>query len=1175
MTSARGGDPGGALRLETGPYILRSLIRDVALSADGDDENVTITCIEAWSMWGALRYKHALTDNWIGDNLYIGTSAGEILHHVRIPGDAEDAPAQYILASRQQPPVKQPGDAGIQQILLLPSVSKACILSNNTLSFYSLPELSPAFPQLKPTCGWVGGLDLNLAGNHGSSNNGVVIMMCLKNRINLVRVAEETEPKKIGDIEFGGCLAIVRRDNEACVADARSYALLDVVQQQKIPLFPISSVGDHPAENAGTTRLADDAFPDPGGKTERSFSIAGTAASRLSREERGHGRSSSLGIFKTGNEAESSRTTSSRYGFDAPPILRRQPSPRPLSFHAGQNQSPDRADKPLPTPPSGVQSEQPSAQASPTKTFTPLKPLIASPTENEFLLTTGTDPNEPGVGMFVNLDGDVVRGTIEFTTYPDYLVIDGTGIDLAASTNPDAPVDEGYVLAVVKHHTSGTSGKDVEIQRWDVDPGEGAAPKEWLGVASPIHGLPELGGQPPASLGIRGITDKSNISIPEIVEKLALRRVGVLQSTTSKDSSKREKEETDLISRLCTIQANIVLWANAQVYWMLRNPLLMQLDARLRLAQSTSIEEDAEIHPQRNLVEALLGDIRGLKSRDELEFFSLGYIKQKAALLLFMDLVLRTASAIIVPEKEKRVAENALLESEIDPRIVLSFLPGIHDEIMQGEDGIWISGGLKELVHRFNKQLKSINLPTDPEGAFGDNLLQPTTSYLIFWRRKKGNPSVADGMHVFQSVDAALLRILLLLDANTHPGPAAPGSIRAELNIVVDAGVDCFDRAVALLEQHKRLYVLSRLYQSRRNYAKVLETWRRIISGEEDLGGEFLDGELEMRRYLTKRERKLVEEYGTWLAARNPKLGVQVFADDTAKVKLEPAEALTILRSKAPNAVKEYLEYLVFGKKQSQHINELIAYYLDIVISELSNNPSTRTLLSQTYSTYRALRPPKPTYRHFITDNASPAEWYQARLRLLQLLGSTQDASKSYDVAAILSRLEAFENELVPEMIILNGRQGRHEEALRLLVHGLGDYDTAISYCLLGGSSIFRPADFERAAFPSHDEQATLFGYLLTEFLRIDDLSGRIERTGELLERFGGWFDVGDVLGLIPEDWSLDIFAGFFVSALRRLVRERMETRVHRALSSAQNLRASKEWVERCEELGPVVEGVG
>lgn len=40
-----------ALRLETGSYILRSLIKDVVLSGDGA-QDVKITCVEVWSMSG-------------------------------------------------------------------------------------------------------------------------------------------------------------------------------------------------------------------------------------------------------------------------------------------------------------------------------------------------------------------------------------------------------------------------------------------------------------------------------------------------------------------------------------------------------------------------------------------------------------------------------------------------------------------------------------------------------------------------------------------------------------------------------------------------------------------------------------------------------------------------------------------------------------------------------------------------------------------------------------------------------------------------------------------------------------------------------------------------------------------------------------------------------------------
>jgi hypothetical protein len=96
----------------------------------------------------------------------------------------------------------------------------------------------------------------------------------------------------------------------------------------------------------------------------------------------------------------------------------------------------------------------------------------------------------------------------------------------------------------------------------------------------------------------------------------------------------------------------------------------------------------------------------------------------------------------------------------------------------------------------------------------------------------------------------------------------------------------------------------------------VLGTWRRILEGEVDEGGEFLDGENEVRKYLTRaRDQSIVEEYGSWLANRNPRLGVQVFADDRSRVTFEPTRAVAVLREKAPAAVKEYLEYLVFDLK--------------------------------------------------------------------------------------------------------------------------------------------------------------------------------------------------------------------------------------------------------------------
>jgi hypothetical protein len=186
-------------------------------------------------------------------------------------------------------------------------------------------------------------------------------------------------------------------------------------------------------------------------------------------------------------------------------------------------------------------------------------------------------------------------------------------------------------------------------------------------------------------------------------------------------------------------------------------------------------------------------------------------------------------------------------------------------------------------------------------------------------------------------------------------------------------------------------------------------------------------------------------------------------------------------------------------------------------------------------------------------------------------------------------------------MVILYGREGRHEDALAMLTHGLKDFDTAINYCLFGGLSIYQTSK----VITDRAEQRELFSVLLKEFLELKDLGERIEMTGMLLERFGGWLDVmhvsfysffpcqqgvvkrklavpwgsltdaqfsRQVLSVIPDSWSIDILSGFLISALRQLVREKAEVGVARALRTSDNLRVEAEFVARCDDIGPTVE---
>lgn len=137
-------------------------------------------------------------------HLYVGTSASEILHFGQIPPDPADVSGKpsYILASRLSPAYNTPSTSarpGVQQILLLPKVNKACVLCNWTVTFYSLPELSPTTTQVG-SCHWIGGIDLN-DGLDGPSS-AVTILISFNKKIRVVRIGEDIRVIKVTKIQI-------------------------------------------------------------------------------------------------------------------------------------------------------------------------------------------------------------------------------------------------------------------------------------------------------------------------------------------------------------------------------------------------------------------------------------------------------------------------------------------------------------------------------------------------------------------------------------------------------------------------------------------------------------------------------------------------------------------------------------------------------------------------------------------------------------------------------------------------------------------------------------------------------------------------------------------------------------------------------------------------------------
>ncbi|KAK2816762.1 hypothetical protein FQN49_008010, partial [Arthroderma sp. PD_2] len=1180
---------------ETGPYVLRPLLEDVPVQAEDEQGQAHITCVEYWN-----------------ENLYVGTSIGEILHFVSLPpeSDLEAGSPSFILASRQPitSSTRSTSSIGIQQILILPTASKACVLCNGTVLFYSLPELSPAYGTTKvPNCNWIGGLDLDESIVDGEQGPDPIVMLGMQDKIMLVKIGEG--PRRVRNIEFPGCLTANRRGTIACVADSRSYALLEVEHRQKIPLFPISS-------NDQYEDFKVESIP------SRSSSPAQDkgAASNGNSGAKGHGRSTSLNAIAANSQRRQQSPQPDISGSSTPESLAGNNTLEPANSQDRRLSIPSRSPSAAPVDGLGQKPLPPTPTPTPRRPTATLKPHIVSPTPSEFLLVTGTDASNPAVGMFVNLEGETAeRGTIEFQTYPDALVLDNGDDD--PSSHPSGNDEDGYVLAVVNTVTDDeeecSEGKCLEVQRWDVNPGEGERQRSLITISleNPTSG----------SVGIGRTVSASQMNFADVGELLQVVRLKVPNLRTpgsmtpqrnndprteasieqlqkekelfenDSDGSKhgpsanlrrgweaeRNQEESSFAKTLGYVKSNIVLWEGDQIWRVLRNPLALQLENALLLTQQAEGAGTCRIANKTAIIEMMKG-LDSILPSTATESLGLTYVKEKASLLLFGDLIatepkFQTANGI-------KSVEDALVAGELDPRIILLFTPLLREEILQGPQGIWVCAGLTKVVDTLLEASK------EQDGAMRfnltDSVLRMLVRYLTSWHQKRGYGSVTDDTFVFDSVDSALLRLLLHLDAkhNEVNGKVSTSEVRPELNSLVDNWKGNFTRAVELLESYQRLFVLSRLYQSRKMAGHVLRTWRRTIEGEKDVGGEMTIPavEIQVRKYLVKiRDPNLVEEYGLWLAARNSKLGVQVFSDDTSRVQLDTPQVIRIMKDRAPGAVQVYLEHLVFTKNITRYADDLISYYLDTVLSVLESSPEARSSLTESYSTYRALRPPKPSYLSFITENAPPEPWWQSRLRLLQLLGggarsqftsSTSPPSDlPYSIPAVLKRIEPFKNELVSECIILGGRQGRHHDALHLLTHGLGDYDSAIRYCLFEGSgtstSQTSHSMFSRKFSPSGG-QKELFASLLREFLQIADTSDRTERTGDLLARFAPLFDVREVLDLIPGEWSVDILSDFFARALRDLVSESRNAKVQRALSAGLNLRVCADFIKESEKIG-------
>ncbi|KAF3933547.1 hypothetical protein ABW19_dt0201373 [Dactylella cylindrospora] len=1159
------GDAGANER--AAPYILQPLVEDLPLDT-GEHQNVKVNCVDIW-----------------GDHLYVGTSAGEILHFMKVPG-APGEQSQWIFAFRlpfSDTPSTLENPPGVQQILLLGLVEKAAIICNNQLKFYTLPELSPVATSLK-NVSWVGidendlalrGLVAEGEGDFERDSRGVVVFVGQKDFIRLLRVG--TEIRLIRNVSYPQSIACSLRQHRACLANTQNYALVDVNDNKMIPLPSIRQTSSPVDQEASRSVSPNPALPSLGVKLGGSL--------------RGHSRTGSLSAAGFGARRGSADVRSQSPSLSDSSARADSPAPR---------KSQDEATR------SGSGTPQPTVQ---TQSTTPprliLKPNVASPSPNEFLVTTGTELNEPGVGMFFDVNGEpVLRGTLEFTRYPKKVIIDGNWVvaivggehpvechrleDPATSSsgiygpikqilpvpteNPDEPEDVSIGVSRTVGEEQGIVPrvarmlKLVKLNIVDKPSSKRrkVAPAEPLSTITKTPSPEEGDAEEFNEAEVSGkVEEEPKSEVPEdAAGGSTFEYLSSDEATADEVDKKRNAEEEMIANRISTASSHLVLTKGNKIYSMLETPMVLQMDSQLPRSIDAASTRDIPV------ILRCLAAVQDMEPTTEARFHELGFIRQKLGLLL-LGICLMSASNI--SDDIFGQTDEALRQGGVDPRLVVAlFGPAFRKDVVidKKSNGLWVYGGIQDLLRALLYDKRNTQITDRGTLLF-------LSRYLKDWRKKKGLESVPDKDQVFATIDAAYLRVLLVLDqATLKPTPQLDGVervIRQDLYNLVDSGVDDSQKAIVILEEFGRLFVLSRLYAKSKQYRDVLATWRRILAkGDGTENGEFPDGEQIIKDYLKRiKDPVLVEEYGGWLARRNPKLGVQFFTDESSKVQFPPERVIKILKVDAPYAVKDYLEYVVVQKKNIAFANDFISLFLDQMIADLENNATLKEDVQLTTDFYRALHPPKPTYSEFLNDNTRGEEWWRNRAMLLDFLSGPTP----YNVEEVAAKVTPWKDILIAEMVILYSRENNHEEVLKMLCHSLKDFDTSINYCLYGALSMFQRSRNASMQVLPREEQSQLFNILLVEFLKISEYETRLEQTSSLLDRFGGWLDVQHVLEVIPDNWSVQILSGFLISALRELVKAKNETKVELALHKSLNVQVNAEFVDKCEEMGPMIEG--
>ncbi|WRT66239.1 uncharacterized protein IL334_003192 [Kwoniella shivajii] len=823
--------------------------------------------------------------------------------------------------------------------------------------------------------------------------------------------------------------------------------------------------------------------------------------------------------------------------------------------------------------------------------------IVVIPGENEFLVTSYTGSTT--MGVFLNNQGDPVRGTMEWSSHPLSIAIESgyiiallrdQSVVIHSLNDLEKPIQtiklestldafgitySPYGVSVrdlirdermtpyrlkLLGGTSSTVSKDVVAQQASLDEGvvESNDHAEPLSpdVTSPINEDPPSGS---------GLTPPSS-PIPLIKAPITPQRNASLQTSAASSNTNRGPfstaiAETMIISPhsiLSLIPTSIIMKLEGFYTERQFDQAITLVDEERRKGRRGEIDVDKSTHHQ-----------------------TMKYLNLYLATSLFEETLF-----------DKSL--DYLIKAKIDPRLIVRSFSDLRGKLIGSEETIDVFKGVKDILERINSVEDIIsrsirrnysphvqpNSATSPETsvlrkAMLEEAKDMLTEYLRrtrVSRRKGGGSRGVDSRKIDIVIDTTLAKLL-----------AEKGTTN-ELLALLAAPNDCvLTELEPFLAQTP--YVLATVMRTQGRVDRVLELLKEIA--ESDTPDPICEDPVEelAQQLESIKEPELFLNYALWLIKKKPSRGLSILKSQNTKtgIKLDDLSLVEKLKEINLETSNKYLEHVVVNKRSpDRSLHEQLLKVLLDQAEELCQDEGVKYHLEELDAEYRLEQSPRP-FIIFLADVAPETPIKTNRLKMMLFL----QGSPFYDLENASKRLEEIK-ELRFELAVVYGRLGKHRLSLSLLALTIGDSISAQTYCNTKGEII--PPKIAKSVskqIKGLDSWASLgevgrkkkevkegeMKGLVKDLLGVymSDSKGTSRQAAALLNAQSVHLDVLEVLGQMPNDWPLDEVSSFLKRSIRRGLHDKSTWGVMKAISAGQNLEVSEDYLDRILQIPPIV----